>query len=191
MERERALCAAGLVLHQKSFRGADREAGLIQTSAAIAAATRGIDLVKRKLTILIENTAGAEYSLGGSFEQVAEVLERLRNVVPIAACIDTCHTHVAGYDIVSETGMRQTLAHLDGTVGLKNVLVWHCNDAKAARGSKLDRHQHIGKGTIGFEPFRRLLNNPRLAHAAFIAETPIDEPGDDRRNVAALKKLVE
>ncbi|HET7748353.1 MAG TPA: TIM barrel protein, partial [Terriglobales bacterium] len=67
--------------------------------------------------------------------------------------------------------------------------VWHCNDAKAARGSKLDRHQHIGKGTIGLEPFRRLLSDPRLAHAAFIAETPIDAPGDDRRNVALLRSL--
>jgi deoxyribonuclease-4 len=190
VERALALCADYLVLHPGSFRGADREAGLIQTSAAIAAATRGLDLVKGKLTILIENTAGSEFSLGGSFEQVAEVLERLRDVVPIAACIDTCHTHVAGYDIVSEAGMRQTLAKLDETIGLKNVLLWHCNDAKAPRGSKLDRHQHMGKGTIGCEPFRRLLNDPRLAHAAFIAETPIDQPGDDRRNVAALKRLV-
>jgi len=190
VERALALCADYLVLHPGSFRGADREAGLLQTSAAIAAATQGLDLAKSNLTILIENTAGAEYSLGGSFEQVAEVLERLRNVVPIAACIDTCHTHVAGYDIVSEDGFRKTLAHLDETVGLNNVRVWHCNDAKAACGSKLDRHQQIGKGTIGIEPFRRLLNDPRLAHAAFIAETPIDKPGDDRRNIAALKKLV-
>jgi deoxyribonuclease IV len=113
----------------------------------------------------------------------------LRGVVPIAACIDTCHTHVAGYDIVSEAGMRETIAHLDDTVGLKNVRVWHCNDAKAARGSKLDRHQHVGKGSIGREPFRRLLNDSRLAHAAFIAETPIDAPGDDKRNVGALKTL--
>ena len=163
----------------------------MRTSAAIAAATRGLDLAKGNLTILIENTAGAEYSLGGSFEQVAEVLERLRGLVPIAACIDTCHTHVAGYDIVSEAGMRETLAQLDATIGLNNVPVWHCNDAKAARGSKLDRHQHIGRGSIGPEPFRRLLNDPRLVHAAFIDETPIDSPGDDRRNVAALKKLVK
>ena len=68
--------------------------------------------------------------------------------------------------------------------------VWHCNDAQSARGSKLDRHQHIGKGTIGKETFRRLLNDVRLAKAAFIAETPIDAPGDDRKNGAALKKLV-
>jgi deoxyribonuclease IV len=190
VERALALCAEYLVLHPGSFRGADREAGLLQTAAAIAAATQGLDLVKGNLTILIENTAGAEYSLGGSFEQIEEVLGRLRGVVPIAACIDTCHTHVAGYDIVSEAGMRDTLTHLDATVGLKNVSVWHCNDAKAARGSKLDRHQHVGKGSIGREPFRRLLNDSRLAHAAFIAETPIDAPGDDKRNVVALKTLV-
>ncbi len=190
VERALSLCAEYLVLHPGSFRGADREQGLLRTAAAIAASTQGLDLTKGGLTILIENTAGAEFSLGGSFEQVAEVLERLRGLVPIAACIDTCHTHVAGYDIVSEGGLFQTLQHLDATIGLNQVKVWHCNDAKAARGSKLDRHQHIGKGTIGKQTFRILLNDLRLAHAAFIAETPIDEPGDDRRNVQALKNLV-
>ena len=163
----------------------------MRTAAAIAAFAHKLDLAKGGLTILIENSAGAEYSLGGSFEQVAEVLHYLRDVVPGAACIDTCHTHVAGYDIVSEIGMTKTLANLDSVIGLKNVRVWHCNDAKAACGSKLDRHQHVGKGTIGLDPFRRLLNDPRLKHAAFIAETPIDEPGDDRRNVEALKALVK
>jgi len=98
-----------LWLHPGSFRGADREAGLLQTSAAIAAATQGLELARGGLTILIENTTGSEFSLGGSFEQVAEVIERLRGIVPIAACIDTCHTHVAGYDIVSEAGIYQTL----------------------------------------------------------------------------------
>ena len=191
IERALALCADYLVLHPGSFRGADREQGLMRTAAAIAASARALDLAKHNLTILIENTAGAEYSLGGSFEQVAEVLAHLRHLVPVAACMDTCHTHVAGYDIVSAQGMEDTLKHLDATVGLKNVRVWHCNDAKAARGSKLDRHQHIGQGRIGLAPFRRLLNDSRLAHAAFIAETPIDEPGDDRRNVEALRRLVK
>jgi len=190
VERALELCADYLVQHPGSFRGADREAGLLQTAAAIAAATQGLDLGKTGLTILIENTAGAEFSLGASFEQVAEVLERLRGLVPSAACIDTCHTHVSGYDIVSEAGMKETLARLEATIGLKNVPVWHCNDAKAPCGSKLDRHQHIGKGSIGLEPFRRLLNDTRLAQAAFIAETPIDEPGDDKRNVAVLKRFV-
>jgi deoxyribonuclease-4 len=190
VERALDLCAEYLVLHPGSFRGADREAGLLQTSAAIAASTTGLDLARGGLTILIENSAGAQFSLGGSFEQVAEILERLQGIVPVGACIDTCHTHVAGYDIVSEAGMRETLSHLDETIGLRNVRVWHCNDAKAARGSKLDRHQHVGKGSIGLEAFGRLLNDRRVAHAAFIAETPIDEPGDDRRNVEALKGLV-
>ena len=190
IERALELSAEYLVLHPGSFRGANREKGLLQTAAAIAASAHKLDLVKGGLTILIENTAGAEFSLGGSFEQVAEVIAHLRNHVPVAACIDTCHVHVSGYDIVSEDGLDNTLAQLDATIGFQQVPVWHCNDAKAARGSKLDRHQHIGKGTIGPGPFRRLLNDPRLAHAAFIAETPIDEPGDDRRNVQALKKLV-
>jgi deoxyribonuclease IV len=189
IERALALCAEYLVLHPGSFRGADRERGLLQTAAAIAAASRRLDLAKGGLMILIENTAGAEFSLGSSFEQVAEIIDRLRTHVPVGACIDTCHTHVAGYDITSRAGFEETLDKLDSTVGLRNVPVWHCNDAKAARGSKLDRHEHIGKGQIGPEPFRWLLTDLRLAHAAFIAETPIDKPGDDRRNVEALKKL--
>src|SRR3989441_11540785 len=109
IERALALCAEYLVLHPGSFRGMDRDKGLLQTAAAIAAASRGLDLAKGGLTILIENTAGAEYSLGGSFEQVAEGIDRLRNHVPIGACVDTCHTHVAGYDIVSEEGFDETM----------------------------------------------------------------------------------
>jgi deoxyribonuclease-4 len=143
-----------------------------------------------RLILLLENTAGAEFSLGGRFEQLAELLQQLQGAVPAAACIDTCHVHVSGYDLVTAEGAEVTLGLLDTTLGLKNIPVWHCNDAKAAPGSHLDRHQHIGKGTIGTAAFGRLLNDPRLQHAAFIAETPIDKPGDDRRNVDALKRLV-
>src|SRR5271157_3106716 len=190
VERALALRAEFLVLHPGSFRGSSREEGLQRVALAIEEAVDGPDLTAGNLRILIENTAGSEFSLGGNFEQVAELLYLLGGFVPSGACIDTCHTHVAGYDIVSEEGFADTLDQLDRTIGLENVYVWHCNDAKAARGSKLDRHQHIGKGSIGLEPFRRLLNDPRLAHAAFIAETPIDEPLDDLTNVKALKGLV-
>ncbi len=190
VERALSLCADYLVLHPGSFRGADREQGLLRTAAAIAGSTQGLDLAKAGLTILIENTAGSEFSLGGSFEQVSQVIERLEGIIPVGACIDTCHTHVSGYDIVSQDGLYETLLHLDATIGLNRVKVWHCNDAKAARGSKLDRHEQIGKGSIGLETFRILLNDLRLAHAAFIAETPMEKPGDDRRNVRALKNLV-
>ena len=190
VERALALCAEFLVLHPGSFRGSSREEGLRRAALAIEQAVDGLDLQGAGLRILIENTAGSEFSLGGNFEQVAELLYLLEKLVPSGACIDTCHTHVSGYDIVSQEGFADTLDLLDRTVGLKNVCVWHCNDAKAARGSKLDRHQHIGKGSIGLPAFRRLLNDPRFAKAAFIAETPIDEPLDDLTNVNALKALV-
>jgi deoxyribonuclease IV len=189
VERALDICADYLVLHPGSFRGADRSRGLMQTAAAIAASTKGLDLEKGGLTILIENSAGAEFSLGGSFEQVAEVIHHLHDIIPVAACIDTCHTHVSGYEIVTESGFRETLTALDAIISFDQVRVWHCNDAKAQRGSKLDRHQHIGQGSIGLEPFRRLLTHPRLAHAAFIAETPFDLAGDGQRNVATLKSL--
>jgi deoxyribonuclease IV len=92
---------------------------------------------------------------------------------------------------VTEEGYKETMAKVASTVTFQAVRVWHCNDAKAPRGSKLDRHQHIGQGTIGVEPFRRLLNDPRFTHAAFIAETPVEEPGDEERNVRVLKSLLE
>jgi deoxyribonuclease-4 len=190
VERALALGAEFLVLHPGSFRGSSREEGLQRVALAIEQAVDGLDLTAGNLRILIENTAGSEFSLGGNFEQVAELLYLLSAFVPAAACIDTCHTHVAGYDIVSEEGFAETLDQLERTIGLKQVYIWHCNDAKEARGSKLDRHQHIGKGSIGLKAFRRLLNDPRLTHAAFIAETPIDEPLDDLTNVNALKRLV-
>lgn len=191
VERALALGAEYLVVHPGSFRGGSREEGLARAAKGIRQATAGLDLPAGELTILIENTAGSEFSLGGSFEQVAALVALLREMVPCAACLDTCHMHVAGYDIVTAEGYAATLRQIDQTVGLRHVPVWHCNDARAACGSHLDRHEQIGRGTIGLEPFRRLLNDPMLKHAAFIAETPIDEPGDDLRNVEALKRLVE
>jgi deoxyribonuclease-4 len=191
LERAVALGADYLVLHPGSFRGRSREEGLELVAKSIAEAAEGLELEKCHFKVLIENTAGAEFSLGGSFDQVAHLLEHLKPVCPVGACIDTCHTHVSGYDIISESGWQQTMEKLDATVGLANVAVWHCNDAKDARGSKRDRHEHIGKGTIGLGPFRRLLNDPRTEHASFIAETPIEEPGDDLRNIETLKSLVQ
>jgi deoxyribonuclease IV len=190
LQRALALCADYLVLHPGSFRGRSREEGLQLVAHSIAEAAQGLELEKSNLMVLIENTAGAEFSLGGSFEQVAHLLGYLRPVCPVGACIDTCHTHVSGYDIVSERGYEETMKQLDESIGLKNVRVWHCNDAKDPRGSKRDRHEHIGKGTIGLEPFRRLLNDMRTEHAAFIAETPIEQPKDDLQNVATLKSLI-
>ncbi len=191
VERALALGAEYLVLHPGSWRGLTREDGLRLAAESIGAATDGIAFDDCDFRILIENTAGAEFSLGGSFEQVAELIDRLRPVVPVGACLDTCHCHVAGYDLVSGEGYEETLRRIEATLGLATVKVWHMNDAKAARGSKLDRHQHIGEGTIGLEPFRRLLNDGRFGHCAFIAETPVDEDGDEQRNLDAMLRLAE
>ena len=192
-EIERALTfgAEYLVLHPVSWNGLTRDEGLRLAADSIKRAIDGLAWEGTGFHILIENTAGAQYSLGGSFEQVAELVALLRACAPVGVCLDTCHTHVAGYDMASEAGYAETMKLVAKTVGFEAVRVWHCNDAKAAMGSKLDRHEHIGQGTMGVEPFRRLLNDVRFAHAAFIAETPVDEPGDEERNVRVLKSLVE
>ena len=192
-EIERALefGADFLVLHPGSWNGLTRELGLKLAADSIKRAIDGLPFAGTGFQILIENTAGAQYSLGGSFEQVAELVTLLRASAPVGVCLDTCHTHVAGYDMVTDEGYAQTMKLIAGTVGFEAVQVWHCNDAKAPLGSKLDRHEHIGQGTMGVEPFRRLLNDPRFAHAAFIAETPVDEPGDEERNVRVLKSLLK
>ncbi len=190
IERALALGADYLVLHPGSYRGMTRAEGLKLATDSIIAAIDGLPWKGTPFHILIENTAGAEFSLGGSLDQVAELIERLNPHAPVGACLDTCHTHVAGYDIVSEGGYDDTVRQIEQSIGFAPVKVWHCNDAKAARGSKLDRHEHIGEGTIGLEPFRRLLNSTQFAHCAFIAETPVDAPGDEERNVKALTSLL-
>ena len=191
IERALVLGAEFLVLHPGSWKGLTREEGLTLAAESITRAIDGIEWQTKDFQILIENTAGSEFSLGGSFEQVAELVARLRASAPVNVCLDTCHTYVAGYDLVSEEGYEETMKQVAATVGFEAVRVWHCNDAKAARGSKLDRHEHIGKGTMGTEPFRRLLHDPRFVHAAFIGETPVDEPGDEERNVQALLSLAQ
>jgi deoxyribonuclease-4 len=191
IERALALGAEYLVLHPGSWKGLTREEGLKLAADSIQRAIDGLDWQGTGFHILIENTAGAEFSLGGNFEQVAELVERLRNHAPVAVCLDTCHTHVAGYDLLTVEGYAETMNRVATTMTFDAVRVWHCNDAKAALGSKLDRHEHIGEGMIGVEPFRWLLNDSRFDHCAFIAETPVDEPGDEERDVRVLKSLVK
>jgi deoxyribonuclease-4 len=190
IERALELGAEYLVLHPGSWKGLTREEGLKLAAESIERAIDGLPWQGTAFHILIENTAGAEFSLGGSFEQVAELVERLKPHAPVGVCLDTCHTHVAGYDLVTAEGYAETMNNVAATVTFDAVRVWHCNDAKAAKGSKLDRHQHIGEGTMGLEPFRWILNDPRFDHCAFVAETPVDEPGDEERNVSILKSLV-
>ncbi len=197
VERALAYGAEFMVLHPGSWKGLTRDDGLRLAAESIEAAVGSVDLARSggvrwqdaEFRVLIENTAGAEFSLGGKLEQVAELVECLRPCVPVGVCLDTCHVHVAGYDMVSEDGYLETMLLVRDTVGFEGVKVWHCNDAKAGMGSRLDRHEHIGEGTIGAAAFKRLLQDERFAHCAFIAETPVDNPGDEARNVGVLRAL--
>ncbi|HZC65473.1 MAG TPA: deoxyribonuclease IV [Candidatus Dormibacteraeota bacterium] len=148
------------------------------------------------LTILIENTAGMGTAVGSRLEEVAEIVNGLQDF-PVAACLDTAHLFAAGYDIKSEAGLASTIAQIENTIGLDKVPVFHLNDSKIPLGGRVDRHEHLGHGKIGADAFERILKHPRLSSSApaglqgraFILETPIDDPGDDRRNVAALWDL--
>jgi deoxyribonuclease-4 len=151
------------------------------------------NLPPTSLRILLENTAGMGTALGARLEELGEMLNALQSLA-IGACLDTAHLFAAGYDIKSEAGLGSTLELIDRVIGLERIPVFHVNDSKIPLGGRVDRHEHIGKGKIGAEAFRRFLTHPRLTAIApeglpgraFLAETPIDDPGDDRRNVAAL-----
>src|SRR6202049_4897937 len=154
------------------------------------------NLPPTSLRILLENTAGMGTALGARLDELGAMLDALRSL-HVGACLDTAHLFAAGYDIKTEAGLASTLELIDRVIGLERVPVFHVNDSKIPLGGRVDRHEHIGKGKIGPEAFRRFLTHPRLSAAAperlagrrFLAETPTDDPGDDRRNVAALWEL--
>lgn len=186
LERASELGAEFLVMHPGSSTGGDHGEAKQRLVDSIRACAGGFEW--GSLTLLIENTAGGGSHLGGTFEEVAELIAGLSGL-PVGACIDTCHTWVAGYDLLSPQGYEETLQRLDATIGLARIPVFHVNDAKADRGSRLDRHEHIGQGKLGDSVFARLLRDPRCAGKTFIAETPVDEEGDELRNLTRLKQL--
>jgi len=185
--RAMALGADYLVAHPGSCRESDAQTAINAISQGLKQATRGLKL--GDLVILLENTAGQGSSVGSRFEELKAILDACPEL-PLGVCVDTAHTFAAGWDLRTEAGLESALQALDRTVGLDRIAVVHVNDSKTPLGSRVDRHEHIGKGKIGLEPFGRILNHPLLGGRAFILETPIDKPGDDRRNVAAVWKLL-
>jgi len=182
-----ALGADYLVAHPGSGRDGTKEAAIAAIVQGLRHATRNVKL--GQMQILLENTAGQGTSVGSSFEELKAVLDGCPELL-LGVCIDTAHLFASGWDIRKQSGLDAALAAVDRTVGLGRVPVIHVNDSKTPLGSRVDRHEHIGKGKIGLDAFRAILNHPMLAGKTFIAETPIDKPGDDRRNVATLWKLV-
>jgi deoxyribonuclease-4 len=185
LDRAATIGAEYLVLHPGSYRGRSPEEGIASIVAGLRDATKGFR--NRRLKILIENTAGSGCNLGSTFEELQSI--RLQASLPVGFCLDTCHLLAAGFDISTQLGLRRTLRQADEILDLANVHLIHTNDSKTPLGSRVDRHENIGEGHIGMEGFRRILRHPKLRMMPFILETPVDNEGDDRRNLDTLKAL--
>ncbi|MEO8028024.1 MAG: deoxyribonuclease IV [Bryobacteraceae bacterium] len=191
LERALILEADFLVAHPGNYKDQTLEQGLLNIIQALATASAGLNT--GSLTVLLENTVGAGggVQVGGRFEELKVLREfALQHTgLRIGFCIDTCHTHASGYDLATPDGAKKTFAEMEGVLGFENIHVIHANDSKAPLGSHIDRHEHIGKGYIGEHGFRRILTHPKLRHKPFLLETPVDQPGDERRDIEILKSL--
>lgn len=178
-----------LITHPGSHMGLGSEAGLRQFVSRLDRAVSRADI--ESVRILIETTAGQGTNLGVSFEEVAFILEKSRYAEQIGVCFDTCHVFAAGYDLRGEKAYRTTMDRFDRLIGLNRLLFFHLNDSKHGRGSRKDRHEHIGKGGIGSEGFRLLLNDPRFERHPMVLETPKGkELKEDVMNLKRLRSLI-
>jgi deoxyribonuclease IV len=191
LERAAAIGAEYLITHPGSYKGQPLDQAIAafvlgMAEAAGRHATTGV-------AVLIENTAGSGFHIGCRLEELRLIhdLAARETDLAIGYCLDTCHLLAAGFDIATEAGLRKTVAEVDRILGLENVQVIHANDSKMPLGSHMDRHANIGEGHIGAEGFHRILTHARLRDKAFILETPVEDEGDDRRNLETLKKLAQ
>jgi len=188
LQRALLLGADYLVVHPGSARGACEADGISTCIASIKIACRRLKL--GKLRILLENTAGQGECIGHRFEHLRLIMDGCPNI-PLGVCFDTAHAFTAGYDFREEDGLEALIEKLQRTVTTRNVRAIHFNDSRAPYNSRVDRHWHIGEGHIGAEALRRVARHPKLAHAAFILETPYDDPRADLQNLNMLRSFVD
>jgi deoxyribonuclease IV len=199
LDRAESLGLDALIMHPGSYTSGTEERGLEMIGDGLA----GI-LASRpdgRTRILLEHTAGQGTNLGHRFEHLARIIDRLGGSPRVGVCLDTCHLIAAGYDIRSEEGYRDTFRQFTKIVGLSRLKAFHLNDSKKPCGSRVDRHEHIGKGCLGLGTFRRLLNDPRFAKLPMLLETPkVDTPRSrrvsdvdplDRMNLDTLRGLLQ
>lgn len=189
LERAAAIGAEYLVTHPGNYRGMGVDQAIASFVLGMAEAANGC--AKSDVTVLLENTAGCGAQIGCRLEELRAIrdLAQRETHLNIGYCLDTCHLLAAGFDVANEAGLEQTVMHAERVLGIENVKVIHTNDSKTPLGSHVDRHENIGEGHIGVEGFRRILAHRKLQAKAFILETPVDEEGDDLRNVQKLKSL--
>lgn len=187
LERAILLGVDYLVVHPGSARGSCEADGIRTCAESIKFACRRLKM--GKLRILLENTAGQGECIGHRFEHLREIMDACPKI-PLGVCFDTAHAFTAGYDIREEDGLEALIDKLKSTVGTRNVRAIHFNDSKVPYNSRVDRHWHIGEGHIGADALRRVAQHPKLAHAAFILETPYDDPRADLKNLNMLRSFV-
>jgi deoxyribonuclease IV len=179
-----------LVLHPGAHLGAGEEAGLKKIIASIDRVFRNIRKVKTK--IALETTAGQGSCLGDKFEHLAYIIKNVREPERLCVCIDTAHLFAAGYDIGSESGVRKTFREFDRIIGIDCLASIHVNDSKTVRGSRVDRHEHIGKGRVGLDAFRFIMRDRRFRNIPKVLETPKGKDlREDVMNLRTLRELAD
>jgi deoxyribonuclease IV len=192
LTRAEMLSLPAIVLHPGAHMGSGSEAG-------IDSIARGLDQVHASLpengvVTLLETSAGQGSCVGSTFEELGAIMSRVDDPSRLGICFDTCHVFAAGYDITSRDGWERTIDELDAAAGIGNVGLFHLNDSKKGLGSRVDRHEHIGEGMLGLEPFRLLLNDERFRAIPKVLETPKPEVNPepvDIRNLTVLRSLFE
>ena len=191
LQRVERLGLRYLIMHPGAHMDSGEEAGLARVAAALDEIHGRTP--KGKVRVLLETTAGQGSTLGYRFEHLARILELAKEPERLGVCFDTCHVFAAGYALAPEKEYRATMRAFEHTIGLKRLRVFHVNDSRKPRGSRVDRHAHIGRGEIGLEPFRLLVNDRRFRNRPMILETPKEEgdEGDmDAVNLATLRGLL-
>lgn len=178
-----------LVVHPGCHNGAGETVGVHRAAAAINEIHARMPA--SPVAVVLEATAGQGSSIGYRFEHLRDVIGECEQPERVMICLDTCHLFAAGFDLRDQAGYQETLASMERTVGLAKVRAIHCNDSKRELGSRVDRHEHIGKGQMGLDAFSFLLRDERLAHIPKILETPKGEDlREDRRNLRVLRSLL-
>jgi len=177
-----------LVLHPGAHLGAGEEAGLKKIAGSIDEVFWKIPKVRTK--IALEITAGQGSCIGHRFEHLAHIIANVREPERLRVCLDTAHLFAAGYDINSESGVKKTFQKFDRVIGRDRLVAIHVNDSKTQRGSRVDRHEHIGKGQIGLEAFRFIMRSPRFRKIPKVLETPKEKDlAEDVINLKTLRRL--
>lgn len=178
-----------IVTHMGSHKETSEREGLKRLTRAL---NKILERTKNNnVGILLENTAGSGSWLGYNFEHQKKVLEAIKDKKRVGLCLDTAHAYLAGYDISTEQGLAYLLGQIDRLVGLKQIKLIHLNDARDKLGSHHDRHENIGKGNIGLEGIKRIINHPKLKNLPFILETPKKTDEDDLLNLNTVRRLRE